>query len=204
MEREKEFIGCHNLGRVSSMNNYIDLQQSDQDLDAIENESLLRYMIDVVYNCVHNLPTAQKLEMYESFRRGEEYPDISHLPQTLFMDIKSTLKSIDDLKIPAEQAEVHKKANSMGSRFRATFEKFKAKLDSELEEASKGINIMGINLNKMGGSTKLIYVVAIVSIFAFLFKIAIGTVFKEDKTNPKHQPEKRRSRQERKKKAKTT
>ena len=204
MEEKKEFIGCHNLARVSSMNNYKELQKVDDDTGASPNEALLRYMVDIIYNCDKQLSSDQKLEMYEAYRRGEEFPDISHYPSEIFMDIEETLKTKEDLQIPSEQAAIHDRANEHGLKFRDTLEHFKKNRKFQQEEDSKGIHIMGININKIGSTAKFAYLAIIVLVLGYFFKLASGVLFKDDNLNPKHMPEKRRTRQDRKKKAKTT
>ena len=173
------------------MNHYKELKEADRRTDAIENESLLRYMIDVIYNCDKKLTTDQKVELFKSYKQGEEYPDISYLPSDLYMNIEETIKTKEDVIIPAEQAEIHERANLNGSKFKATFDKYAAKTKAKLEKDAQGINLFGINLNKFGSTAKFLYIGIIVLIAGYLFKVAAGVVFKEDKVNPKHMPSKK-------------
>mmetsp|Transcript_7607 Transcript_7607/g.8588 ORF Transcript_7607/g.8588 Transcript_7607/m.8588 type:complete len:87 (+) Transcript_7607:151-411(+) len=76
-------------------------------LEAVNNEVVLRYMIDVIYRCEQVASAEQKRELLEIFKSGDDSADLSFVPSQIFMNL-NLLRSKDDLKIPKEQASVHK------------------------------------------------------------------------------------------------
>ena len=204
LQENKEFIACHNLGRIKSTEHYAELEQLDETLDAQVSESLLRYMIDVIHNCLEKVSSDNKALLFDSFLNGEEIPTASYISDDIFLDI-STLKTLGDLRIPKEQNETQVKANANGHKFRATLDHFISERKKEEKKNSQGLHILGFNIDNVGNGAKAIYALLIIGLLAYFFKIVSGVIFKEDSTNSKHQPPKRRNRANRnKRKAKTT
>ena len=203
LAKNKDFIACHNLGRIKSEEHFDTLSQLESDLGAEQYQAILRYMIDVIHNCVEKVPQDQKDYLFDSFLAGERLPDISAFSKDLFFDIPSTLKTLEDLQIPANQNGTSTRANQNGGLFRATFDKYATARKDSHDKSVKGLHIFGIDIDNVGNGVKYAYALGIIGSLCYFLYLASGVLFKEEDLNSKHQRPKKKGKGK-KRKAKTS
>ena len=198
---EKDFVSCYNLARIQAMTYNLEIGKIEKELEVTQGEGLLRFMMEVLTNCIESAPEEAKNTLFELYKEGQDYPDVSFYPQDLIMSI-DTFKTPEDFQIPKEQSKIYEKSNKYGTKFRETFEHFKAVRKEKEYESRQGLVLFGINIDKLSTNYKLLYVLIAFGILVLILFYFIAKLDNKE-VNTKHLPKKRRDRNSRKK-AKTT
>ena len=197
LELNRDFIACHNLGRISTTERYTEITQKETDFAAPDHSGLNRYMIEVTDRCSKLATDEQKKALFEQFKAGERLPKNPDIGQNIVPDINDIFKAAEDFSIPEEQSETNAKVNDPSLKFKNTFDKFKKAKLAEAKGPRK-IGIMGMDINDSGIFAKVSYLVIIVLILGVIYFLASKVLNREDNINPKHMPQK--SRKDKKKK----
>ena len=203
IEKNKNFIACYNLARYMSMRKYSDIKQIENQFNAGSQEGAYRYMLEVTHKCKRHATEAQKDSLVELFKNGEDYPELPEFSSDIIPDLNQLIKSVEDFKVPADYSETVDEVNTLGIKFSDSLDQMKVQRQKEAQKEQSSINIMGVNINKISTSTKTAYVIILVAVLGFFFILAARVLLREKTYNPKHMPENRRRRADRKK-AKTS
>ena len=171
LEDDKLFFGCYNIGRVSGMTASMEIRDLEEYLGVGEDQILLRFMIDVIHNCIHHATDSQKLQGYDLYLQGLDYPDLDFYPSELILDFKEVIKSEEDVQIPEDQSITQQKSDSLGMAFRETFMQIKNEIQQQEYDDANSFKFLGINMQKLTPTTKLILLLGgfgiVVSVLAY-------------------------------------
>ena len=158
----KDFIACYNLARFMSMKRYAEIKQKENEFNAQGQEGSYRYMLDVTHKWKRHATQEQKDYLLELFKSGEDYPELPEYSNDIVVDPNNLIKSAEDFKIPDDFAETVNTVQTLGPKFSDSLDRIKVTKRQEEQATQSSVNIMGMNINKIGTTAKVIYALTII------------------------------------------